>query len=114
MPIDISDPFAIYSSIPRPFLPDGERSYISDYWPDRFNKQVFRQTPEIDPEILRSMKVVGTIGYARNVTNVKRNQVRYPNFKIKESREREHHVQGKGKKTTTSGRQTMSRSRGSV
>jgi PAB-dependent poly(A)-specific ribonuclease subunit 2 len=40
-----------------------------------------RPTPEIDPEILKSMKVVGTIGYARNMTNLKRNVVRYPNLK---------------------------------
>ena len=42
-----------------------------DFVNDRLN---FFQ--DIDPEILRSMKVVGTVGYARNVTNTKRNQVR--------------------------------------
>lgn len=78
-PMDITDELAIYSSIPRPNLPAGESSYLSDYWPDRFNKQVFRGTPPVNPEILNTMKVVGTIGYARNVTNMKRNQVAYPN-----------------------------------
>ena len=96
-PMDIDDPLAIYSSIPRPNLPPGQNQYASDYWPDRFNKPVFRPTPEIDAEILRTMKVVGTIGYARNVTNAKRNQVRYPNVKTKESRERDGHERGMDK-----------------
>ena len=37
---------------------------------------------DIDQEILRSMKVVGTVGYARNVTNMKRNQVFWRNHDI--------------------------------
>jgi hypothetical protein len=44
-PIDICDAGAIYASIPRPHLPAGERSYLSDFWPDRFNKQAYRKTP---------------------------------------------------------------------
>jgi hypothetical protein len=52
-------------------------------------RALHRPTPEVDPEILRSMKLVGTIGYARNVTNMRRNQVRYENVKTAEWRERE-------------------------
>ena len=80
-PMDICDELAIYASIPRPHLPPGQTSYLSDFWPERFMRPGYRPTPEIDPEILKSMKVVGTIGYARNVTNMKRNMVRYPNLK---------------------------------
>ena len=82
-PMDISDELAIYASVPRPHLPPGQNSYLSDYWPERFMRTAYRPTPEIDAEILKSMKVVGTIGYARNVTNMKRNLVRYPNFKTR-------------------------------
>lgn len=75
--MDINDPLAIYSSIPRPHLPSGQTHYASDFWPERFAKPAYRPTPEIDPEILQTMKIVGTVGYARNVSNSKRNQVRY-------------------------------------
>jgi len=36
----------------------------------------FRRTPPIDPEILRTMKMQGTIGYAPNPMSCRRNQVR--------------------------------------
>lgn len=35
-----------------------------------------RRTPPIDPEILRTMKMQGTIGYAPNPMSSRRNQVR--------------------------------------
>lgn len=37
---------------------------------------VSRKTPAIDPEILRTMKMQGTIGYAPNPQAFRRNQVR--------------------------------------
>jgi PAB-dependent poly(A)-specific ribonuclease subunit 2 len=80
-PMDINDELAIYSSVPRPHLPPGQTSYCSDFWPERFSRLAYRPTPEVEPEILKSMKVVGSIGYARNITNMKRNVVRYPNVK---------------------------------
>lgn len=83
-PMDICDQLAIYASVPRPHLPTpGQNSYLSDYWPERFMRTAYRPTPEVDPEILKTMKVVGSIGYARNITNMKRNLVRYPNFKTR-------------------------------
>ncbi|TRY64214.1 hypothetical protein TCAL_00495 [Tigriopus californicus] len=85
-PISIEDEMAIYSSIPRPNLPPGQTTYLSDYWPDRFCKAGYRPTPVIDPEILRTMKVVGSIGYARNIGNVKRNQMRYPHIHTKDAK----------------------------
>ncbi|KAG8222634.1 hypothetical protein J437_LFUL011910 [Ladona fulva] len=36
-----------------------------------------RRTPAIDPQILQTMKMVGTVGYAPNPGNRKRNQVPY-------------------------------------
>lgn len=36
----------------------------------------FRRTPPIDSEILRTMKMQGTIGYAPNPMSCRRNQVR--------------------------------------
>ena len=82
--MDITDDFANYASIPRPHLSVGQNNYCSDFWPERFMKQAYRPTPEIDSDILKSMKIVGTIGYARNLTNAKRNVVRYPNLKTKQ------------------------------
>ena len=38
--MDIDDPYAIYSSVPRPFLPQGQTSYLSDFWPERFRREV--------------------------------------------------------------------------
>ena len=60
--MSIDDEFAIYSKIPRPYLPVGQNSYLSDYWPEKFKKDAYRPTPEIDPEILRTMKVMETGG----------------------------------------------------
>ena len=39
-PMSIDDELAIYSKIPRPHLPVGQTSYLSDYWPEKFNKRV--------------------------------------------------------------------------
>lgn len=82
-PMDIADEFAVYASVPRPHLPSGQNSYLSDFWPERFMREAHRPTPDIEPDILKSMKVVGTIGYARNLTNSKRNVVRYSNIKAR-------------------------------
>ena len=70
-------PICCFSSIPLPNLPDGQTSYASDNWPERFSKVVYRPTPEIDPAILEVMKMVGTIGYAPNINNKRRNVVGY-------------------------------------
>lgn len=37
----------------------------------------YRKTPPIDPSILSTMKMKGTVGYAPNSNNRKRNQVIY-------------------------------------
>ncbi|KAK4294090.1 hypothetical protein Pmani_033259 [Petrolisthes manimaculis] len=51
-------------------------SLISD-WPEQYMKVRYRPTPPFDPAIIQSMKIVGSIGYAPNVHNKKRNQVPY-------------------------------------
>jgi hypothetical protein len=43
----------------------------------RFAREVYRPVPEVDPDILKAMKIVGTIGYAPNIGNKKRNVVKY-------------------------------------
>ncbi|XP_043787474.1 PAN2-PAN3 deadenylation complex catalytic subunit PAN2 isoform X1 [Apis laboriosa] len=49
---------------------------LSD-WPEEYLKKVYRKTPSIDPEILRTMKMQGTIGYAPNPQAFRRNQIPY-------------------------------------
>ena len=88
--MSIDDPMAIYSSIPLPHLPPGETSYASDNWPARFAKDVYRPLPVIDPRVLESMKKVGTIGYAPNIGNKKRNVMEY---NLKRNNDREDHDQ---------------------
>ncbi|KAL1137635.1 hypothetical protein AAG570_009331, partial [Ranatra chinensis] len=70
-PISIDDTMAIYSAIP---LPISAGSLLSD-WPEQFIRKQYRRTPPIDPEILRTMKMQGTIGYAPNPNTKRRNQV---------------------------------------
>ena len=60
--MSIDDELAIYSKIPRPHLPVGQTSYLSDFWPEKFKKQAFRPTPAIDSEIIKTMKVIETGG----------------------------------------------------
>uniref|UniRef100_A0A8D8V831 PAN2-PAN3 deadenylation complex catalytic subunit PAN2 n=1 Tax=Cacopsylla melanoneura TaxID=428564 RepID=A0A8D8V831_9HEMI len=75
-PISITDEMAVYSAIALTFpLPDGVT--LSSDWPRQFIKKVYRKTPPIDPEILNSMKMQGTIGYAPNPNTKRRNQVDY-------------------------------------
>ncbi|XP_075237003.1 PAN2-PAN3 deadenylation complex catalytic subunit PAN2 isoform X2 [Lycorma delicatula] len=73
-PINIEDRLAILSSVPLPYLQTNK--LLSD-WPQQFLNKVYRQTPPIDPEILQTMKMQGTIGYAPNPNTRLRNQVGY-------------------------------------
>jgi PAB-dependent poly(A)-specific ribonuclease subunit 2 len=75
--MSIDDPRANYASIPLPHLPPGETQYASDNWPARFAREVHRPVPPVDPAILAAMKMVGTIGYAPNIGNKKRNVMEY-------------------------------------
>ncbi|XP_034945248.1 PAN2-PAN3 deadenylation complex catalytic subunit PAN2 isoform X2 [Chelonus insularis] len=58
-----------------PMIYNGD-SLASD-WPEQFLTKTYRRTPAIDPEILRTMKMQGTIGYAPNPQSFRRNQIPY-------------------------------------
>uniref|UniRef100_A0A1B6CJM8 PAN2-PAN3 deadenylation complex catalytic subunit PAN2 n=1 Tax=Clastoptera arizonana TaxID=38151 RepID=A0A1B6CJM8_9HEMI len=73
-PISIDDTLASYASVPLVLQPG--TTLLSD-WPKEYLKNVYRRTPPIDPEILRTMKMQGTIGFAPNPGTKLRNQVPY-------------------------------------
>ncbi|KAL1423892.1 hypothetical protein MTO96_020689 [Rhipicephalus appendiculatus] len=62
------------STIPMPYC---SGKLVSDL-PKEFIKYVYRRPVPIDPVILNTMKMVGSIGYAPNPGLWKRNEVRYP------------------------------------
>ncbi|KAF7994563.1 hypothetical protein HCN44_004035 [Aphidius gifuensis] len=72
-PIKIEDKYSRLNAIPMLY---GGHSLASD-WPEEFLKKVYRKTPAIDAEILRTMKMQGTIGYAPNPQAFRRNQIPY-------------------------------------
>ncbi|XP_025193303.1 PAN2-PAN3 deadenylation complex catalytic subunit PAN2 [Melanaphis sacchari] len=74
-PINVTDELADYSSIPLPHC-DGP---LASELPEKFLTKIYRKTPSIDTNILSTMKMKGTVGYAPNPNNRKRNQVAYFN-----------------------------------
>ncbi|XP_020281533.1 PAB-dependent poly(A)-specific ribonuclease subunit PAN2 isoform X2 [Pseudomyrmex gracilis] len=71
--IPFDDDVTPLSTIPMIY---SDQPLLSD-WPEEFLKKVYRKTPLIDPEILRTMKMQGTIGYAPNPQAFRRNQIPY-------------------------------------
>ncbi|KAJ8946329.1 hypothetical protein NQ318_004219 [Aromia moschata] len=69
---DYSTPLSV---IPMPIV-HPEIPLASD-WPPQFTQKVYRKPPGIDPEIFRTMKMQGPIGYAPNPRTTRRNQVVY-------------------------------------
>lgn len=69
-PMSIADDMACLASIPLPLL----SSPLSSDWPAHLIQPGYRKNPEIDPQLLQSMKMVGTIGYAPNPGTFRRNQ----------------------------------------
>jgi len=67
--MDINDPLASYASVPMAY--PGQGSLLSD-WPQAYCQRVYRQPAPIDPAILNSVKMSGSIGYAK----VRQNQFR--------------------------------------
>ena len=84
--VALEDVRAVYSALPLPHLPPGETAYASDNWPSRFAREAYRPAPPVDPAILQAMKMVGTIGYAPNIGNKKRNVMEY-NLKRNQDKE---------------------------
>uniref|UniRef100_T1JEQ0 PAN2-PAN3 deadenylation complex catalytic subunit PAN2 n=1 Tax=Strigamia maritima TaxID=126957 RepID=T1JEQ0_STRMM len=77
--ISVDDNVTPLSSIPVPFC---NEKYLSDWLPE-LCKVIHRRTPKINPEILQSMKMVQSIGYAPNPGNRRRNQVPYKSHERK-------------------------------
>ncbi|KAL3831819.1 hypothetical protein ACJMK2_023521 [Sinanodonta woodiana] len=73
-PIHITDQLTPFSLIPITYPRTGR--LLSD-WPDHLCKKVYRKPKNIDPEILRSMKIYQDVGYAPNPGNERRNQIPY-------------------------------------
>ncbi|XP_074037897.1 PAN2-PAN3 deadenylation complex catalytic subunit PAN2 isoform X1 [Leptinotarsa decemlineata] len=63
------------SVIPMPIVP--AEIQLASYWPPHLTQKVYRHSAGIDPEILRTMKMQGPIGYAPNPKTTRRNQVPY-------------------------------------
>ncbi|XP_063236663.1 PAN2-PAN3 deadenylation complex catalytic subunit PAN2 [Bacillus rossius redtenbacheri] len=74
-PFGVADEHAPLAAVPLPYGQPGAAP-LSD-WPEHLLRRVYRTTPPIDPEILRTMKMQGTIGYAPNPAGSRRNQVAY-------------------------------------
>ncbi|XP_043674090.1 PAN2-PAN3 deadenylation complex catalytic subunit PAN2 isoform X2 [Vespula pensylvanica] len=72
-PIAFDDDLTPFSTIPVMYT---GHPLLSD-WPEELLKKIYRKTPSIDPEILRTMKMQGTIGYAPNPQAFRRNQIPY-------------------------------------
>ncbi|XP_071541540.1 PAN2-PAN3 deadenylation complex catalytic subunit PAN2 isoform X1 [Panulirus ornatus] len=75
----LTDATASLASVPMYYSTTAQ---LSD-WPEQYMKVRYRPTPPVDPAILQSMKIVGSIGYAPNLHNKKRNQVPYKFSRIK-------------------------------
>ncbi|CAI6344974.1 unnamed protein product [Macrosiphum euphorbiae] len=87
-PINVTDELADYSNIPLPHC-DGP---LASELPEKFLTKIYRKTPSIDMNILSTMKMKGTVGYAPNPNNRKRNQVAYFNT-VSESQNNINHNQ---------------------
>ncbi|XP_075977787.1 PAN2-PAN3 deadenylation complex catalytic subunit PAN2 isoform X2 [Anticarsia gemmatalis] len=64
-----------YSSVHLPALATGSKWF--NELPEQFFKKIYRKPKPIDPEVLKSMKMQGPIGYAPNPRSFKRNQMPY-------------------------------------
>ncbi|XP_022916224.1 PAN2-PAN3 deadenylation complex catalytic subunit PAN2 isoform X2 [Onthophagus taurus] len=63
------------SSVPLPIV-HTDMPLASD-WPPQLMKKSYRKSSPIDPDILKTMKMQGPIGYAPNPKSTRRNQVMY-------------------------------------
>ncbi|XP_004924145.2 PAN2-PAN3 deadenylation complex catalytic subunit PAN2 isoform X1 [Bombyx mori] len=73
--VRFSDTRFQYSSVPLPQLASGGKWF--NELPPEFFRKVYRKPKPVDPEVLKSMKMQGPIGYAPNPKTFKRNQMPY-------------------------------------
>ncbi|XP_037294341.1 PAN2-PAN3 deadenylation complex catalytic subunit PAN2 isoform X2 [Manduca sexta] len=73
--VSFNDTTFQFSSIPLPQLSSGTKWF--NELPQEFFKKVYRKPKPIDPEVLRTMKMQGPIGYAPNPKTFRRNQLPY-------------------------------------
>ncbi|XP_048478298.1 PAN2-PAN3 deadenylation complex catalytic subunit PAN2 [Plutella xylostella] len=64
-----------YSSIPLPPLTTSNKWF--NELPEEFFKKIYRKPRPIDPEVLKTMKMQGPIGYAPNPRTRRRNEIPY-------------------------------------
>ncbi|CAH2048481.1 unnamed protein product, partial [Iphiclides podalirius] len=73
--VSFNDTAFQFSTVSLPPLTSGARWF--NELPPEFFKKIYRKAKSVDPEVLKSMKMQGPIGYAPNPRNVKRNQMPY-------------------------------------
>ncbi|XP_049694170.2 PAN2-PAN3 deadenylation complex catalytic subunit PAN2 isoform X2 [Helicoverpa armigera] len=73
--VGLSDTSFQFATVPLPPLSSGNRWF--NELPQEFFKKIYRKPKPIDPEVLKSMKMQGPIGYAPNPRTFKRNQMPY-------------------------------------
>ncbi|XP_038209667.1 PAN2-PAN3 deadenylation complex catalytic subunit PAN2 isoform X1 [Zerene cesonia] len=72
---NVNDASFRFSSVPLPPLTTGTKWFHE--LPEEFFKKVFRKPKPIDPEVLKTMKMKGPIGYAPNPGTRRRNEYPY-------------------------------------
>ncbi|KAI0219805.1 PAN2-PAN3 deadenylation complex catalytic subunit PAN2, partial [Lamellibrachia satsuma] len=73
-PVSMMDELTPYAIIPTQYPQTG--TLLSD-WPEKLCQSVYRKPTRLDPEILKSVKMVQNVGYAPNPNTRLRNQVAY-------------------------------------
>ncbi|KAJ0176776.1 hypothetical protein K1T71_007955 [Dendrolimus kikuchii] len=73
--VSFNDSTFQFSSVPLPPLTTGTKWF--NELPDSFFNKVYRKPKPIDPEVLKTMKMQGPIGYAPNPRTFRRNQMPY-------------------------------------
>ncbi|KAL0883341.1 hypothetical protein ABMA27_016748 [Loxostege sticticalis] len=73
--VNFNDTNFQFSTVPLPQLSSGSKWF--NVLPEEFFKRSFRRPKQVDPEVLKTMKMQGPIGYAPNPKTFKRNQMPY-------------------------------------